>query len=75
MLHLPPEEAEKALAARIAFNGVCQACGKEAFRPCVDHKGKKFRGIICWHCNIALGHVKDSCETLARLVQYLRGEL
>ena len=30
------------------------------------------RGILCKHCNRALGQVADSVETLAALIKYLR---
>lgn len=36
--------------------------------------GECIRGIICNSCNLALGLVKDSIETLQRMQEYLRGK-
>lgn len=35
------------------------------------HTTNKVRGILCHHCNLALGNVKDSISTLRRLASYL----
>ena len=37
------------------------------------HTTKKVRGVLCHHCNLALGNVKDSIATLEALTAYLRG--
>ena len=41
--------------------------------PCVDHchKTGKVRGLLCFHCNTALGHVFDDIKILDRMKQYL----
>lgn len=51
----------------------CEACGKTGKKLCFDHchKSRKFRGWICGNCNTALGQVKDSIKTLAKLIEYL----
>jgi hypothetical protein len=36
-----------------------------------DHKTKKFRGILCHSCNLALGHTNDDVATLKKLIKYL----
>src|SRR5579859_4312155 len=36
-----------------------------------DHKTGRIRGLLCADCNQALGRLKDSKETLLRLVNYL----
>jgi len=37
-----------------------------------DHATGMVRGLLCNDCNLALGKVKDSTETLMRLVEYLK---
>jgi hypothetical protein len=58
-------------------NGCCAACGipqeKLSKRLAVDHDhvtGKK-RELLCIHCNLALGQVKDNVEVLQKLIDYL----
>lgn len=36
-----------------------------------DHKTGKVRGILCHNCNMALGNVKESIDTLKQLISYL----
>ena len=39
---------------------------------CVDHchtTGKP-RGLLCWPCNLSLGHADDNPDTLRRLAKY-----
>lgn len=56
----------------------CCVCGKHESqvprkRLYVDHchKTTDIRGLICAHCNTALGMVKDDVEILYRLAAYL----
>ncbi len=37
------------------------------------HKTKRVRGIICHHCNLVLGHARDSVEVLSAAIAYLKG--
>ena len=50
---------------------------KEVKRLCVDHchDTLKVRGLLCKSCNIAIGEMKDSVETLEKAISYLKGEL
>ncbi len=70
---LSAPERKKALASLNIFDGRCPICGRKAKRPCVDHKGKKFRGIICSRCNVGLGCARDSIRVLKSMIRYLRG--
>ncbi len=62
--------------------GVCGACrapqhhsrralGLSGWCADHDHKTKKFRGVLCNNCNLALGYAKDSPEILMALIKYL----
>lgn len=61
----------------LAQGSKCAACGESDLRIaakfCVDHchERQKVRGILCYRCNVALGLVKDSKQTLLGLVAYL----
>jgi hypothetical protein len=58
----------------------CAACGDKLdpevkrHAICVDHDHVtgEVRQLICRHCNIALGYVKDDVDRLEKLIVYLR---
>lgn len=63
-------------------NGLCAICGKPETqknqsgairRLAVDHchKTGKIRKLLCYNCNIVIGHSKESIETLANSIKYL----
>lgn len=58
----------------------CAVCGKpvntingRVVKMAVDHDHKtgRVRGLLCYSCNVVLGHVKDNPDILARLIDYL----
>lgn len=55
----------------------CMICkspqSKEGRKFSVDHNHKtlRFRGILCQHCNTAIGLIKENLEAAQRLVDYL----
>lgn len=61
--------------------GVCAICGKKETRVAKgslcslavdhDHETGEIRGLLCYHCNLALGHFKDSIEMLYEAANYL----
>lgn len=59
-------------------NNCCEICGKHesdfSRRMCVDHNHhtNEVRGIICHHCNTALGHVFEDETILLTMINYLR---
>lgn len=63
----------------IVQKGKCWICeknfskNKRADNPVVDHNHKtgNIRGLLCWKCNIALGHFDDNIELLRNAVKYL----
>lgn len=69
------EEYDKLLEEQ--DNG-CAICGKvensNGTRLCVDHchSTGKIRGLLCNHCNTALGKFRDDIELLNKAIDYLR---
>ena len=39
------------------------------------HITGKFRGWLCYSCNLGLGKLRDSVELLQRGIKYLKGEI
>ena len=68
-------EAHDALFASQGFS--CGACGspspnsKKGWSTDHCHKTGVVRGIVCHHCNIGIGHAKDSIETIKKWISYL----
>jgi hypothetical protein len=64
------------LAAVLAVSSTCDACGRQSEKPGdmhVDHCHTTgfVRGLLCFNCNAALGHVGDSADRLTKLIEYL----
>lgn len=62
-------------------NHKCKVCGIEEVdvkgsKLFVDHchNSGKVRGLLCFNCNLALGHVFDSVEVLENMIKYLKQE-
>ena len=54
-----------------AANG-CQVCG--SFKKlCIDHDHNTglYRGVLCWKCNIAIGHLREDGALCLRAANYL----
>lgn len=56
--------------------GRCAICrtprpGKKGWHVDHDHETGQVRGILCFGCNVSLGHFKDSPEVLANAIEYL----
>lgn len=78
-IHL--DEYDRMYAAQ---NGVCKICGRpetsvirgKLISLAVDHchTTGKIRGLLCHHCNKALGGFKDDVTLLERAISYLKGD-
>jgi Recombination endonuclease VII len=60
-----------------AQNGLCKICGiqLETMRKAnVDHchKSGRVRGVLCYHCNVGIGFLRDNPETCEKAAAYLR---
>ncbi len=67
---------KKSFAATLAVLKHCDACGKECTRVGelhVDHchETESVRGVLCFNCNAALGHLGDSVDRLQMLIRYM----
>jgi hypothetical protein len=55
--------------------GVCAGCGEppRGRSLAVDHchKTGRIRGLLCWHCNRAIGIARDNAAAMTRLGTYL----
>ena len=61
-------------------NGVCAICkqpptNSNKYNKVLfvdhDHITGKVRGLLCYHCNVGLGHFKDNTQLLTRVIEYL----
>lgn len=52
--------------------GVCAVCQE---RPAAhvdhDHRTGQIRGVLCFSCNVAIGHFRDDPELMRKAIQYL----
>ena len=64
-------------------NGVCAICGQPEtkkhqsgaiIRLAVDHchNTSEIRGLLCYKCNLLLGHAEDSIQVLKSAIKYLK---
>jgi hypothetical protein len=55
-------------------NGKCGICGlNKPYNLHVDHNHQtgRVRGLLCFHCNAALGHFRDNKELLKKASTYI----
>lgn len=58
-------------------NGICAICGATEpggqgnWQADHCHTTKTTRGLLCWHCNVALGLMKDNPERLRKAAEYI----
>lgn len=72
---LSEKEKLKARSAWEKFDGRCACCGSRKHKGRgwnLDHKYKKFRGILCGPCNFAAGQLADSIKRCYQMIRYLR---
>jgi hypothetical protein len=67
---------EAAYNAILQFQGgVCAGCQEPPHGRQLavdhDHKTGRIRGLLCWHCNRAIGIARDRADALTRLGAYL----
>ena len=62
----------------IKQNGCCKICGKHQSEfqrsLAVDHchNTKKVRGLLCHHCNSAIGHLFENVSIMENAISYIK---
>lgn len=71
---LTTESYDQLLAQQQNRCPICNCTFSDNERPFIDHchETGKTRGLLHSHCNLLLGHAKDSVATLNRAIEYLR---
>lgn len=62
------------------FDSECKICFKpfdENNKYYIDHchQTNELRGLLCFSCNVVLGHIKDRTDILTNMISYLNGEM
>jgi len=65
------EELLKLQDYKCAICGTDKSGGAGTWQADHCHDTKKPRGLLCWHCNVALGLFKDNTESLQSAIDYL----
>lgn len=67
---------EELIAMKDRCSNKCEICCKDLSIKEInidhDHKTEKVRGILCRHCNCALGFFYDNIENLENAIKYLK---
>lgn len=71
---LDEEAVQRLLDAQCGKCAICgsDSPGKTGWHVDHDHKTQKVRGLLCMHCNLVLGHARDSVERLEAAIAYLK---
>ena len=56
---------------RCAICGIRQKKNDRSLKVDHNHKTGKVRGLLCFNCNIAVGHFKDDIKLLQKTINYL----
>lgn len=56
-------------------NNVCAICGgvDKNKRLSIDHNHEtgEMRGLLCFHCNAGIGHLRESVKNMKKAIEYL----
>ncbi len=66
-------EYEEALAKQEGKCAICGGLPQYGRRLSIDHDHVVggFRGLLCTHCNLAMGHFFDSTELMEKAIKYV----
>lgn len=68
-------EREELFKAQGSCCAICKSTspgGRHGWHMDHDHVTNKLRSLLCNHCNLMLGHCRDSIDTLLAAVEYLK---
>lgn len=73
------EDYARMLKAQGGVCAICQRPERRRIRGKVtaltvdhDHATEEVRGLLCYGCNVSIGHLSDSPESLSRAIAYLK---
>ena len=66
---LTRQELQALVASQGGWCAICQVNPAEHVDHC--HDSGKIRGVLCFTCNVALGHLKDDVQLFRRAIDYL----
>ncbi len=68
------QEFDQKLLEQCNCCGICKQEFKSKKEIKIDHchRTNEFRGLLCHHCNVGIGHFKDSIQLLNNSIKYLK---
>ena len=70
---LTEERLQELLRAQRGVCAICLGPGPEHVDH--DHISGRVRGLLCFQCNIALGHLRDRPDVIRRAADYVEGHV
>jgi hypothetical protein len=67
-----PEEEMRATISFCEICGIKEEASGKMFALDHDHATGQVRGLLCFHCNIGIGHLKDDIKLLQKAIEYLQ---
>lgn len=73
--HLDYDRAYQVQSGKCLICEVHQSQQKHRLHADHDHLTGRFRGLLCFTCNAAVGNVKENLNTVTRLGEYLKAQM
>jgi hypothetical protein len=69
--NISPEDYDKMFEDQQGHCAICLKTSTKALHVDHNHETGKIRALLCSHCNVGLGHFKESLNLLERAKDYL----
>lgn len=69
--NISPEDYDKMFEDQQGRCAICDSTSTKALHVDHNHETGKIRALLCYHCNVGLGHFKESLNLLDRAKEYL----
>lgn len=69
--NISPEDYDKMFETQQGKCAICDTVSVKALHVDHNHETGKIRALLCSHCNVGLGHFKESLNLLDRAKEYL----
>jgi Recombination endonuclease VII len=69
--NISPEDYDKMFEDQQGHCAICLTTSAKALHVDHNHETGKIRALLCSHCNVGLGHFKESLNLLDRAKEYL----